>query len=233
MFKDILNSKEFFEELRVGNPNSYEVVREYCRLKFRTLYAKRRLSYLSEDLISGTIVKLFQTRCSDYDPRKGCFTTWLRTVAKNDAISTLRHESFICAEFDTQVKDIESIEDIEAIKKIEGKLFSEPEEKEDDSGASPLKRLIERALPSLSKDDQLILKLRFQHGLPFDLIADELGIKESAARMRVSRAVERLRNAIERLDNGESTQKINPSKRRDCDRTPPPPRKRPQTAPEV
>ena len=191
MFKDILNSKEFFENLCAGVPDSYQVVREYCRLKFRTLYAKWRVSYLSEDLISGTIVKLFQTKCSDYDPTKGSFTTWLWTVAENDAISTLRHESFICSEFDAQVKDLESIEDIKSLKEIEAKAFGQPEEKEDDSGASPLRQLLQRALPSLHENDQFIIKQRFQHGLPFDLIADEWGIKESAARMRVSRALKR------------------------------------------
>src|SRR5436309_2093214 len=105
MFKDTLNSNEFYEELRAGNPKSYLEVREYCRLNFRSLYSGLRASWISEDLLSGTMLKLFAAKCSGYDRKKGAFTNWLWTVAQNDVIDFLRHEGTNCQLSDIQIED--------------------------------------------------------------------------------------------------------------------------------
>ncbi len=64
--------------------------------------------------------------------------------------------------------------------------------------------LVEQALMNLSKRDRELLKLRFYQDKSLDEIAGALGVRVGAAKMRLYRALTRLRLAYDEL-NGEET----------------------------
>jgi RNA polymerase sigma-70 factor (ECF subfamily) len=55
----------------------------------------------------------------------------------------------------------------------------------------------QRALSSLAETERAIVVLHFGHGVGYGELADAFGMKEGAVRMRVSRAVGRMRDALE------------------------------------
>jgi RNA polymerase sigma-70 factor (ECF subfamily) len=62
---------------------------------------------------------------------------------------------------------------------------------------APLRRALDSALVELSAADREALQLRVIDGRPYRLVAAELGCSEGAARVRVHRALGRLRAVIE------------------------------------
>jgi len=57
---------------------------------------------------------------------------------------------------------------------------------------------IREGLAVLSESERAMVLLRFAHGLSFDEIAESFGVKSGAVRMRVGRALTKMRDAIER-----------------------------------
>ena len=67
--------------------------------------------------------------------------------------------------------------------------------------------LVEQALMGLSKRDRELLKLRFYQDKSLDEIAGALGVRVGAAKMRLYRALARLRLAYDELNGEETNQK--------------------------
>lgn len=98
------------------------------------------------------------------------FSTWLFRITHNECMSWLRRNK----------RERASLPLSEAVEPIveDGPDFDSARE-------------LERVLSRLSFADREVLTLRFVSDLPLQVIADILGIKLSAAKMRLSRAVER------------------------------------------
>jgi RNA polymerase sigma factor (sigma-70 family) len=62
---------------------------------------------------------------------------------------------------------------------------------------------LRQAISALSKPQQLILRLRYSHGLEVAEIATQLAKRESAVRMMLSRAVKHLRKLYPMYEKGE------------------------------
>lgn len=60
-----------------------------------------------------------------------------------------------------------------------------------------LARTLRRTLLGLPDDARRVVVLKVLEGKPFAVVATELGITEGAAKMRLARALERLRQALE------------------------------------
>jgi len=56
---------------------------------------------------------------------------------------------------------------------------------------------VERALASLDEAGRALVVLRFRHGMGYPELADAFGVGQGAIRMRVSRALARMRSALE------------------------------------
>jgi RNA polymerase sigma-70 factor (ECF subfamily) len=56
---------------------------------------------------------------------------------------------------------------------------------------------VEEALAELSEGDRALVVLRFRHGLEHEELADVFGLKQGAVRMRLSRALARMREVLE------------------------------------
>ena len=88
----------------------------------------------------------------------------------------------------------------------------EPWRRSDDDGGEPAdtrplpaellirRQDVERSLAELSEGERALIVLRFGHGLGYGELAEAFGIKEGAVRMRVSRALSRMRAALERAE---------------------------------
>jgi RNA polymerase sigma-70 factor (ECF subfamily) len=61
-------------------------------------------------------------------------------------------------------------------------------------------RIVHRVLSSLPEDQRTVLELAVIEGLPYDEIAERLGLPEGTIKTRVSRARGKLRRGFERLD---------------------------------
>lgn len=64
--------------------------------------------------------------------------------------------------------------------------------------ASQRHKQVSRSLRRLSADDRLILYLRIGQDMPYSEIAGVLGVREGAAKMRMNRAVSRLKAEVDR-----------------------------------
>ena len=210
MFKDLLNSNEFYEDLCQGDETAYGKLLRYGLRLLRSQYLDLGLSHLQDDLLSATVTKLWDTKCSGFDPSKSLFTTWFVTVGRRVASNERRRQ-----ECNRKM----------LLRMYEGTSADSNKHHKEKSGESPLRTLVRRAHHSLSDDDRLVLDMRFVENLEFDVISESLGIKESAARMRVSRALQRLENAIEGMADFELPQRVNRSKRRHPRGTMPAPHK--------
>jgi len=210
VFKEILNSKESIEALQAGDDEAFKKLLDYGWPILRPHYRKLGVTHLAEDLFSATITKLWATKCAGYNPAKSSFITWFVTVGRRDALNEKRRQ-----EYNRKILE----------RTREELSFDKDYERKEKSGLRPQELLARKAYESLAQDDQIILDWRSIEGLSFDLIAESLGIKEQAARMRVSRARARFVDAIERLADFEIPKRINRSKRRDSGRTIRPPHK--------
>lgn len=210
MSKDILNSKEVIEGLQARDDEAYKKLLDYGWPTLRPHYRKLCVQHMAEDLFSATVGKLWINKCAGYNPAKSSFTTWLITVGRRDALNEKRREEYNRKISERMLEQISS---------------NDNEEREEKGGKSQLGLLARRAYESLATEDQIVLYWRLIEGLPFDLIAENLGIKEQAARMRVTRARARLIDAIERLADFEIPRRINRSKRRHFGGTISPPHK--------
>ena len=194
MSDSILNSNSLHEGLRLGLDDAYVVLwRE--GFKFLAPYY-RALGFVdeAEDLWSDTFIKLRERRYSTYDPQKSPFECWLKIFARSVAYDLMRRRrrgrEIIEARLNLQLQCAEI----------------GPDEKE--GGSLELRKLVRRAEASLRPNDRIILSLRVIEGLSFELIAEKLGIPESAAAMRAFRALERLWIEMERLSPREFPRRI-------------------------
>jgi RNA polymerase sigma factor (sigma-70 family) len=165
----------------------------------------------AEELWDKSVVKLFRGRFAKYDPNKSSLDWWVKNVARNVGVDEWRLRKR------RQQRSLDYISLSETPRSEAAELSSEtcahiqgyctcPEEKE--GGKSELGSLVGTALSLLSKSDQNVLWKRSVDKLPFDVIAESFGISETAARMRVSRALKRIKVEIERLCPREQRRRI-------------------------
>jgi RNA polymerase sigma-70 factor (ECF subfamily) len=115
--------------------------------------------------------------------REASSRTWLLTIARNLCIDHLRAQN----------------REPSTGGRLEG---SEPDEQADES---PLpselvarRRGLKTALDELAEVDRALVVLRYRHGLEHAELAAVFGLREGAVRMRLSRALARMRAALER-----------------------------------
>jgi RNA polymerase sigma factor (sigma-70 family) len=106
---------------------------------------------------------------------------WLYTTARYTAANAVRRERRRRA------------------RELEAHVMNSPDdEASPDEMWAQVRPVLDAAMSDLSANDRESILLRYFVGRPFRDIADQLKISENAARMRVERALERLRAALER-----------------------------------
>lgn len=189
MLDTTLNSPDFITRFRAGDHHAQVGLWVYGRNSFIKLY--RYMGFTREeadDLWSETYINLLETKCATYNPKKAPFPLWLKVVARRTGLYRLRERARHPEISLDACLDIPSNE-----------IFVE----ENMSGGSDSQIRVTRATASLRKNDRTIIWERFVDQLPFDVIAESHGITQSAARMRTSRGLHRLRQRLERLCSSE------------------------------
>ncbi len=74
-------------------------------------------------------------------------------------------------------------------------------DQEADNRRAALAQAVEEALSKLKKPEREVIVLKFMSGLTLQETADVLGVKLSAAKMRLYRALESFKEAYSRIDN--------------------------------
>ncbi|MEM9075172.1 MAG: RNA polymerase sigma factor, partial [Myxococcota bacterium] len=150
------------------------LVRGYGRDVYQlcATYAAEAAEDLTQEAFSKALVSL-KTFRREASPR-----TWLLRIARNHCIDYLR-----------------------AAKRRLDDPAEEPDGQVDDAPLPHdlLSRRweVERALAELSENDRAMILLRFRNGFAYDEIAEVFGVRSGAIRMRVSRALGRMRLALE------------------------------------
>lgn len=153
-------------------PNGAQLADEVRKLARRRFVAMGIPSQDVDDLVQETVTAVIAT-ADDYDSSRGSMSSWVSGFAKNIARAWWRNSS-----------DRRTLES--PLATLDG--HAADEERFDTPAA------LEDAIRSLSPLDQELLQLRFSFGYSFDEIESLTGMTSAAARKRVSRAIEQLRN---------------------------------------
>jgi len=134
---------------------------------------------VAEDVTSETFLKAFQA-ADRFDPARGGVRTWLFRIAQNTLRDHLRRARI------RRHLPIGGMRDL---------VSDAPSAEERVLWEEQVSRLLD-AVASLSGADAQIISLRFGSGLDTAAVAEVLGIRESAVRTRLWRALARLRDRI-------------------------------------
>jgi RNA polymerase sigma-70 factor (ECF subfamily) len=169
------------------------LIEQHSRAIFRLAYRMTGNEHDAEDIVQETFLRAY--RALHTFESRASFGTWLHRVAINCALDHLRRA-----------------------RRREEELYLEvtPREKENDplaslpsTGPTPerlllsveLKRKIEGAMAELSDRERAAFVMRHFDGCSIEEIGKALGLRESAAKNAVFRAVEKLREALEPMVN--------------------------------
>src|SRR5688572_20262226 len=134
---------------------------------------------LAQDVFSSAFTNLRGFR-AEASPR-----TWLLTIARNRCIDHLRRAR----------RELWADGSDEA---------HEPDAHADDAPLAPELLLrrddVEAALAELGEGERALVVLRFRHGLEYPELASVFGLREGTVRMRLSRALARMRLELERRE---------------------------------
>jgi RNA polymerase sigma-70 factor, ECF subfamily len=152
---------------------------ELYRRHVSTVHAwfRRRLAWAAADLTAETFAQAWLSRRSFRDEADGSALPWLLGIARNVARESARRN-----EVETRARR---------------RLGLPTELASEDGYAAVEERLsprveLEQGLGTLPEHEREALELRVVDELPYADVADRLGVRPAAARLRVSRALRRL-----------------------------------------
>lgn len=158
-----------------------ELFERYHRPVFQFLARTTGDAALAEDLVQEVFVRILKYRHT-FDPSSR-FETWLYRIARNARADHYRRREPVAADAD----EAAGVRD-------------------DDPGPAELferavdVRQLQEAMRQLGDEPRDLLVLARYHGMPYDRIADLLGIEVGAVKVRVHRAMKQLRAAFFRLE---------------------------------
>jgi RNA polymerase sigma-70 factor (ECF subfamily) len=159
-----------------------ELVRAHHRLVYAICFQVLRRAEDAEDAAQEAFLKAYRNRAELRD--RDTATGWLARIARNAALDAVRRRA--------------------RRQQLADELTEREEERGEEAGAAPRaepvfgdeKEKLARALGELSEEDGLVVTLRFIDGLTPQEIAGRLGEKPGTIRVRLHRALKRLREAL-------------------------------------
>ncbi|GHC41338.1 RNA polymerase sigma factor [Roseibacillus persicicus] len=160
-----------------------ELVRRYEGLIFNTCRRVIGSPEDAEEVTQDTLLQIFH-KIHQFQGRSS-FKTWLYKIVHNycrNRISKLARKR-------------------EGQNAYEEHAANDEDDREADNRNAALSQAVEEALAKLKKPEREVIVLKFMTGLTLQETADVLGVKLSAAKMRLYRALESFKEAYSRLDN--------------------------------
>lgn len=205
-----MESDLFGSRLKAGDRDAQSVVWNYGIRHLIPWYISLKFSREeAEDLWSATFLRQFEANFKTFDPELGAVTPWLKAVAKRAAFYKIRERK--------QRREV-------GLEECRDQANPEDRLGEMEGGQLGARQKVKRLLGPLSDKDRSYIFERFYEDLSFDLIAERNGISEVTARMRVSRALTRIRARVERLNSRELSRRTRKNRRANTSRATPPAR---------
>lgn len=145
-------------------------------------WLSRRMGWLAADLTAETFTRAWLQRDRFRDERDGSALPWLLGIAGRLVADSARHDRVETRARERLGLSTELIADDDARDEVERRL-------------SP-RRMLERRLSELPAHERDAIDLRLIDELAYDEVARRLNIRPAAARLRVSRALGRLRRTV-------------------------------------
>lgn len=161
----------------------------YSRVVFNKCYSFARNQHEAEDLTQDVFLKLFVKLRSFKGNSK--FSTWLYAFTYNHCVNYVNRNT--AKKIERQSVDSDGLEE---------RLY---DPQVDDKEISQLRvEMLKSALESVSPDEKMILLLKYQDGLSIKELSDNLDLGESAVKMRLKRAKEKLLTVYKEREYGQS-----------------------------
>jgi RNA polymerase sigma-70 factor (ECF subfamily) len=144
-------------------------------------WLSRRLAWAASDLTAETFARAFLTRERFRDDHGGSALPWLLGIARNVLLETVRQDRV-----ETRAREWLGL----PLDLATEDGFTEVEDR-----LSP-RLALERHVNALPPGEREALELRVIDELPYDEVAEQLDIRPTAARLRVSRALRRLAHTV-------------------------------------
>jgi RNA polymerase sigma factor (sigma-70 family) len=196
---DDLNSRQFVDRLRRGDTDAFEILFDRLVPKLCGYLTKQFLlvPHDAEEIASDVMLKVHKSVATHYAFDKGKLTTWVIQVGHNTAIDLIRKRIVRQEKYQAAATD-NLLSDSTTKKELSYELDYSEEQAEDSSSGATIHK-IKAAFESLSESDRDILRMR--EVMEYDEIAEVENITVNAARVRYSRAMERLQAAYEKEKN--------------------------------
>jgi len=188
-----ISDEALMERLAQGSHAAFEeLLSRYEAPVLTFCYAFMRNREVAEDLAQETFVRVFRNS-RRYQP-VAKFTTWLYRIAANLCINELKKGKLrqTMSLDEPAGPDPEGSKIIDRVASEEGSPLSDVESQE-------VQQLIEKAIGHLPDDQRTTLIMVEYHHMPYQEIAEILGVTVSAIKMRVKRARETLREMLKIL----------------------------------
>lgn len=185
--------EQLMKELAAGNHDAFEeLLRRYETQVITFCYAFMRNRDSAEDLAQETFLRVFRNAARYMPVAK--FTTWLYKIAANLCINELKKG---------QIRHSRSLDepagsDPDGTRIIE-RLANKGDAPLTEAEKHEAQGMIERAIAHLPDDQRTTLVMVEYHHMPYQEIAEILGVTVSAIKMRVKRARETLRETLKVL----------------------------------
>lgn len=167
------------KRIRNGETHAFEwLIRKYQKSLFIMAVNFLHNNHQAEDVVQETFLAAYKNFRS-FDPGKGCFSTWLFRIARNNCLNAVR-------------------------KKRENTVAAPPDIAGHDDPMASLaeKEIFEKlnqALDALPERDRMIFILAEFDGLPYAQIAGIEGIRIGTVKSRLSRTRSKLRTLLEKF----------------------------------
>ncbi len=160
------------------------IVEKYQRAVYNLMYRATHSEEVSADLTQDAFIKAYDK--IDLFERGKRFFPWLYTLSMNVARDYLRRKKKATVAFDDMFDNVPLLE--------KGMVSAD--------GVIDFPEIIHlhRALSRLPLDDRETVMLRYQEGLSMKDIAQTLELSVSGAKMRLHRALKKLRDLLEKDD---------------------------------
>jgi RNA polymerase sigma-70 factor, ECF subfamily len=171
-------------DAQAHSPDAWEELYRRCRPKLLT-YARRRLPSIqaAEDAVSEAFARAI-ARIDDFTWTAAGFEAWMYGITRNVVHEAHRN---VTRDRRLETKQAGTAGNPPSVADAVGEAVESDEERTE----------LRRAFATLSESDRELLELRVIGGLTADQVAEVLDKKPGAIRMAQSRALERLRDAME------------------------------------
>lgn len=176
-------------EVRAGNSSAFRVlVERHSRPVFRLAYRLTGSEQDAEDVVQETFLRAFR-QLSRFESRAS-FGTWIYRIAVNCAMDLLRGRPKSQALASLDDADLAGAADTPD----EGAIGPDRW-----AASSEIRRGLSRALEDLTPAERAAFVLRHFEGRSLDEISRALGLRTSATKHSIFRAVQKMRRALEPL----------------------------------